>query len=168
MTDNTFEVETTAFSHVARAPQESGILLTDFAAAYPSVNHSWIFHVLEKAGLPEFMCRFLRMIYRNSTTQVEFAGKSRGQFNNGQGRQASLSSERLPLCSGLLPYFSMAPGHDHSRKPCCSKLSSTFSGPGAYADDFAVAASSFRLMMTALSPAFVVVDRVAGLNVDHQ
>ena len=59
MTDNTFEIETTALAHVACAPQESGILLTNFAAAYPSVNHSWIFHVLEKTEQPEFMCRFL-------------------------------------------------------------------------------------------------------------
>ena len=77
MTDNIFEVETTALAHVACSPQESGILLTNFAAAYPSVNHSWIFHVLEKA---EFICRFLRMIYCNSTTQIEFAGTSRGLF----------------------------------------------------------------------------------------
>ena len=33
MTDNIFEIETTALAHVACAPQESGILLTDFAAA---------------------------------------------------------------------------------------------------------------------------------------
>ena len=51
MTVNIFEIETTAFAHVAFAPQESGILLTDFAAAYPSVNHSWIFHVVEKQSL---------------------------------------------------------------------------------------------------------------------
>ena len=80
MTDNIFEVDTTALAHVACSPQESGILLTEFAAAYPSVNHSWIFHFLAKAELPEFICRFLRMIYCNSTTQVEFAGTSRGLF----------------------------------------------------------------------------------------
>ena len=39
MTDNIFEIETTALAHVACAPQESGILLTDFAAAFPvSIN----------------------------------------------------------------------------------------------------------------------------------
>ena len=80
MTDNIFEVGTTALAHVACAPHESGIPLTDFAAAYPSVNHSWIFHVLAKAELPEFICLFLRMIYCNSTTHVEFAGRTRGQF----------------------------------------------------------------------------------------
>ena len=77
MKDNVFEVETTALAHVTCCPQESGFLLTDFPAAYPSVNHSWIFHVLEKAELREFICRFLRMIYCNSTTQVEFSGRTR-------------------------------------------------------------------------------------------
>ena len=48
MTDNFFEIETRALAHVACAPRESGILLTDVAATYPGVNHSWIFHVLEK------------------------------------------------------------------------------------------------------------------------
>ena len=73
MTDNIFEIETTALAHVACAPRESGILLTDFAAAYPSVNHSWIFHVLEQAELLEFISRFLRRIYCDSTTLVKFA-----------------------------------------------------------------------------------------------
>ena len=80
MTDNIFEIETNALAHVACAPQESGILLTDFAAAYPSVNHSWIFSVLENTGLPDFLCRFLRSIYSDSITHVEFAGADRGQF----------------------------------------------------------------------------------------
>ena len=40
--------------------------------------------------------------------------------------------------------------------------------PCAYADDFAVAASTFRFLMTALSPAFVVVDCVAVLNLNHR
>ena len=42
MTDNIVEIETTALAHVACTAQESGILLTDFAAACPGVNHSWI------------------------------------------------------------------------------------------------------------------------------
>ena len=29
--------------------------LTDFASANPGVNHTWIFHVLEKAELPAFI-----------------------------------------------------------------------------------------------------------------
>ena len=70
MTDNIFEIETVALAHVACTPKESGTLLTDFAAAYPSVNHSWILSVLEKRELPEFICRSLRIIYNDSTTHV--------------------------------------------------------------------------------------------------
>ena len=77
MTDNNFEIETTALAHVACAPQEAGILLTDSAAAYPCVNHSWIFSVIENAGLPGFLFRFLRSIYRDSISHVEFAGAER-------------------------------------------------------------------------------------------
>ena len=40
--------------------------------------------------------------------------------------------------------------------------------PCAYADDFAVAASSFRSLMTALSPTFEVMDCVAGLHLNHR
>ena len=61
-----------------RVPRVSQVfLLTDFAAAYPSVNHSWIFCVLKRTELPEFICRFLRRICYDSTTQVEFAGTTR-------------------------------------------------------------------------------------------
>ena len=49
--DNIFEIETTALAHVSCALQESGILLIDFAATYPGVNHSWIFSVLENTSL---------------------------------------------------------------------------------------------------------------------
>ena len=40
--------------------------------------------------------------------------------------------------------------------------------PCAYADDFAVAASSFRWLMTALSHAFKVVDQTAVLNLNYR
>ena len=79
MTDNIFEIETTALAHVACFPQESGILLTDFAAAaYPSVNHTWILSVIEKTELPDLISRFLRNLYSDSITHVEFAGTTQG------------------------------------------------------------------------------------------
>ena len=81
MTDNIFDVETTALAHVPCAPRESFNLLTDFAAAYPCANRSWIFLVLEKAELPEFICRSLRRIYfvqQHYTSLI--CRKSRPQF----------------------------------------------------------------------------------------
>ena len=64
MTDNIFEIEATALAHVAFASKESSILLTDFVAAYPEVNHSWIFSVLVNTELPGFLCRLLRSIHK--------------------------------------------------------------------------------------------------------
>ena len=61
MTDNIFEIETTALAHVACPPQESGVLLTD---------HPWIFSVIENTGLPAFLCHFLRNIYRGRRTRT--------------------------------------------------------------------------------------------------
>ena len=72
MTDNIFEIETTALAHVACAPLESGVLLTDFAAAYPSVNHSWIFSVIEHTGLPSHTWNVREQNEDNSLWQEEY------------------------------------------------------------------------------------------------
>ena len=101
MTDNIFEIESTALAHVACAPQDSGVLLTDFAAAYPSVNHSWIFSVLENTGLPDFLCRFLRSIYRDNITYVELAGAKRGQFQMARGVRHDCPASGFLFCIGL-------------------------------------------------------------------
>ena len=81
MTDNIFEIETAALAHVACAREESGVLLTDFAAACTSVKHSWILSVIEKTELPGFIGRFLS-IYHDSM-HVEFAGATRRTVTNG-------------------------------------------------------------------------------------
>ena len=114
MTDNIFEVETPAFAHAACAPRESGILLTGFfAAAYPSVNHYWIFRVLEKVELPEFMCRFLRRIYCDSTTHVEFAGTTRAQFLMARGVRQGYPASGFLFCNGVRSHL---PGCDQSKE----------------------------------------------------
>ena len=117
MTDNIFEIETTALAHVACAPQESGVLLTDFAAAYPSVNHSWIFSVLENTGLLGFLCRFLRSIYKDSITHVDFCGSRTGTLPYGQRCETRLSCERLSFCDGLRPDLPMAPRDYYFKEP---------------------------------------------------
>ena len=153
MTDNIFEVETTA-------------LLTDFAAAYPSVIHSWIFHVLEMAELPEFICLFLRMIHCNSTTQVEFGGRTRGPLFMARGVRQGCLASGFSCAMAFDPIFHWLEVTIIPRNPAAQD--SLQPVPCAFADDFAVAASSFRRLMTALSHAFKVVDQTAGLNLNHR
>ena len=123
MTDNMFEIETTALARVAFAPRESGILLTDFAAAYPCVNHSWIFHVLEKTEMPEFICRFLAKNLLRQHHARRMRRNDPRTVPHGQGRETRLSGKWLLVCDGFRRYLSLAPGRDHSKEPCWPGLS---------------------------------------------
>ena len=101
MTDNIFEIETTALARVACAPQDSGVLLTDFAAAYPSVNHSWIFSVVENTGLPDCLCRFFT---KHSQGQHHTRGIRRSRTRtipDGQKGTTRLCCEWFPSFNGL-------------------------------------------------------------------
>ena len=167
LTDNIFEIETAALAHVACAPRESGILPTDFAAAYPCVNHSWIFSCAREnrsaqVHLPFPQKNLLRVHYtcgicRNAPWTIP----------HGQGCEARLPCERIPnLRWPSTPSFV---GSRTRSFPGTLLVCTSFQPvPCAYADDFAVAASSFRCLMTALAPAFRVVDRIAGLNLNHR
>ena len=166
MTDNIFEIETTALAHITCAPQEPGVLLTDFAAAYPSVNHSWILSVIENTGLPSFLCRFLRSVERDSTTHAEFAGAERGQFLMARGVRQGRPASGFLFAMAVDPIFrwlqeSVIPGTPDN-------LVFLQSAQCAYADDLAVASSSFRGLMTALAPAFRSVDSRAGHNLNYR
>ena len=74
-----------------------------------------------------------------------------------------MSSERLLVCDGFRPWLQDA---IIPRNP--DGLDFLQSARGAYADDLAVAASSFRDLMTALAPAFCSVDHIAGLNLNYR
>ena len=115
-TGNIFEIETRAPAHVVCALQESGILLTDFAAAYSSVNLSWIFHVLEKTDLFEVICLFLRTVYY-STTRVEFAGMTRGQFFTARSVRQGCPASGFLFVMAFDPML-LSTRRDHSKEHC--------------------------------------------------
>ena len=105
------------------------------------------------------------MIYCNSTTDDEFAGKTRGQFLMARGvRQGCPASGLFAMCFD--PIFLWLHDAIIPRNPADPDF--LLPSRCACADDFAVAASSFQSLMTALSPAFVVEDRLAGLNLNHR
>ena len=166
MTDNIFEIETTPLAHVACAPQESGIFLADSAAAYPCVNHSWIFRVLEKTELPEFICRFPLRFYDDSTTRVEFEGMTRGQFLMARGVRQGCPASDFLFAMAFDPIFRWLQDAIIPRNP--AGLDFLQPAQCACADDLAVAAPSFLDLMTAFAPAFQTVDQIAGLKLNHR
>ena len=162
MGDNIFEIETAALAHVACAPRELCILLTDFAAAYLSVNHCWIFHVLEKQ-----LC-----LISSASSCEEFTTTSPRTWNLQErlGRQFIMARGVRQGC--LASGFMFAMAFDTivrllqdsiiPRNP--DGLNVLQPARCAYADDLAVDALSFRDLLTALAPAFRSLDHIAGLN----
>ena len=85
----------------------------------------------------------------SSATEIGFV------WDGGEQGWVRAALPPLRIVSGPVQHFE---GHPDFLQPF----------PCAYADDFAVAASSFRLLMTAFSLAFKVVDQIAGLNLNHR
>ena len=90
------------------------MILLDDSCAFPSVDHRWIFMILERAGVPLPVKNFLRGIYTGSNTNVEYASAIRRQFammrGDRQGSPASaylltvlFSSSLIGLASTFLP-----------------------------------------------------------------
>ena len=130
---------------------------------------SWcqsLFHLpqIEKTELPEFICLFLQRIYYDSTTHVEFPGATRGQFLIARGVRQGFPASGFLFAMAFDPIFRWLQDAIIPRNP----VGLDFLQPAqcAYADDLAVAASSFRDLMTALAPAFHSVDHIAWLNLN--
>ena len=153
MTDNILEIETTALAHDACVPQDSGVLSTDFAAASPSVNHSWIFSVLENTG-----CLSLSLS---------------AKYLKGQHHTRGICGSRtrtIPYgpASGFLFAMAFDPIFRWLQESIIPRnlYNLDFLQPAqcAYADGLAVASSSFRELMSALAASFHSVVYIAGLN----
>ena len=111
--------------------------------------------VLERAGVPQSLQLFLRGIFSNSTTSVQHAPPTRGQFAMLRGvRQGCPTSCYLftmafdPVCRWLMT--NVLPPEPHRRslqKKAC-----------AYSEDFALAIGSLRQSLPIVADAFTGVE----------
>ena len=121
----------------------------------------------ESTGLLGFLCRFLRRIYRDSITPVEFAGAERGQFLMARGVRQGLSCECFLFLQWPLTQSSNGSKSQFSqRNP--DNLEFLQPAQNANADDLAVASLSCRGPMTALAPAFRSVSSIARLSLNYR
>ena len=122
--------------------------------------------MLEKAELPVFIRRFLRDIYSESVTDVEFAGKIKRQFLMARGVRQGCPASGFLFVKAFDNIFRWLQNSVILRVPCLPDCLQP--APCAYADDFAVAAMSFRTLMPTTSPAFKTVDHITGMNLNHR
>ena len=97
---------------------------------------------------------------------VEFAGATRGQFLMARGVRQGCPASGFLFAMAFDPIFRWLQETVMPRNP--HKLDFLQSVQCAFADDLAVAASSFRELMTALTRAFHSVDHIAGLNFNYR
>ena len=154
------EIETTAIAHVACAPRESGILLTDFAAACPSVNHSWIFHVFRKNRCLSSSA----VLYAEFTTTAPRTWKLQELLEFLMARSGRQGCPAFAMAFDF--FFRWLPDAIIPRN--LAGLEFLQPAQCAYADDIAVAALSFRDLITGLAPAFHSVAHTAGLNLNYR
>ena len=110
---------------------------------------------------------FLRMIYCDCTTHVEFAGMTGGgQFLMARGVRQGCPARGFLFAMAFDLIFRWL--QDAIIQRNLAGLDFLQPVPCAFADDLAVAAPSFRCLMTASGPAFQTVDQKAGLNLNHR
>ena len=122
--------------------------------------------MLENTGLPDFLCRFLRRIYKDNITHVELAGAERGQFLMTRGVRQGCPASGFLFAMAFDPIFRWLQETIIPKNP--DNLDFLQPVQCAYADDLAVASSSFRDLMYALAPAFRSVDYISGLNLNYR
>ena len=147
--------------------QESVILLTDFVAAYPSVDHSWILTATEKTELHVFLSAASFKVFTTTAPRMWNSREAtRGQFLMARGVRQGCPASGFIFAMAFDPFFrwvqeTVFPGG-------LDNLDFLQPAQCAYADDFAVAASSFRGLMAVLAPAFHSVYHIAGLNLNYR
>ena len=139
MTDNIFEIETTALGQVVCAPPNSGVLCRGISQCH----HSWI-----------------------SITHVDFVGARRRQFLMARGvRQGCLANGFL-FAMAFDPIFRWL--QESIILMNVDNLESLQLTQRPYIEDLAIASSSFRELMFARAPAFRTIDCIVGSNLNFR
>ena len=142
--------------------EDPGILLTDISCAYLSVDHKWIFMVLERAGVAVFPLG----TYADSTRHVEHAGAARRQLAMMRGVRQCCPASGYLWTKSFDSVFRWLLSCAFPPEPCRPWFLEQCAC--AYADDFALATASLREALPIVATAFATIDQVTGMSLDYQ
>ena len=97
--DNIIELEAAMLSASSTSVRSAAAVFFDFANAFPSIAHVWIFAVLERLGVPDRVIRFVRALYHDCRALLCFAGAVVGclQIESGIKQGCPLSGSLFAL-----------------------------------------------------------------------
>jgi hypothetical protein len=149
--DNVVELD--YFAHLfSITSRRAAIILFDFRAAFPSVNHRFMWRVLESSGLPLAIIRLIRCFYRDCRHLIRVDGR-----RYPGPRLLSGVRQGCPL-SGLLFAIIMEP----ILRTVCRSLG-PYGHLRAYADDIGIVVRDYFVVIGALGGAFLRIGAASGL-----
>jgi endonuclease/exonuclease/phosphatase family metal-dependent hydrolase len=156
ITDNVMETECMAIRFVKYYAAQSGIVLFDFAAAFPSLAHCWIFEVLAFMKLPAFLIAIIRRLYADCHIELLYGAEVHVSFcaNAGIKQGCPLSGTLFALA--LDPFIRMM----------CLTIPKHLGMITAFADDVAIVALHLFKALRVLAPVFAVLQAASCLVVN--
>ena len=168
MTDNFFEIETTALAHVAVCSARIRCLFDRLCRCLSQCQ--------SLLDLSSLCLRMLGCLAFSVASYEEFLATAPRIWNSREQNEDTFfwpeEYDKVCLVSGFFFAMAFGPIFRCLQETIVSKSLDhlDFLQPAqcAYADDFAVDSSSFREMISALAPAFRSVDYIVGLNLNHR
>jgi endonuclease/exonuclease/phosphatase family metal-dependent hydrolase len=156
ITDNILETESLAIRFVKFYAAKSGIVLFDFAAAFPSLAHRWIFTVLRTMQFPEWLIDIIKRLYGVCSIELLYGAVSHQPFCALAGIKQGCPLSGTLFALALDPFLRMI----------CLTIPAHLGMVTAFADDIAIVALHMFDVLLALAPVFAVLQAAACLEVN--
>jgi hypothetical protein len=156
MQDNIIEAESLAIHLCRHFASVSGIVLFDFASAFPSLGHSFIFAALRRLGVPDYIIMAIRKLYTHCTASILIGGCSHVEINIRAGIKQGCPASGSIFALALDPFVRML----------CLRLPRPLNSIGAFADDIVITVLNLLPALRYLFPLFNLLARAAGLRLN--
>jgi endonuclease/exonuclease/phosphatase family metal-dependent hydrolase len=156
MQDNIIEAESLAIHLCKYFASQSGIVMFDFASAFPSLAHSYIFASLRKLGVPQHVLTALRKLYSRCTANILIGGSSDIDISILAGIKQGCPASGSIFALALDPFI----------RYLCLRIPPPLNAVGAFADDIVITVHNLLASLRVLFPMFVVLELAGGLKLN--
>ena len=156
ISDNIVELEAQSLVWAGRHCVPHALVSFDIAAAFPSLNHHYLWAVLQHYNIPNHIISLIKSLYYKHTVKMKLMGRHFKGFPIEAGIKQGCP------CSGTL--FALA--LDPFIRMLCNKIPRSVAVVCAFADDMAMALMDFFKMFPLVAHAFFILSRAAALDVN--
>jgi hypothetical protein len=156
MADNIIEVEALALHICRHFATNSGIIMFDFAAAFPSLSHDYIFGALHKLGVPAWFLIALHRLYTQCEAVITIGGTSDTVMHIEAGIKQGCPASGSIFALALDPFVRLL----------CLRLPPPLNTVNAFADDLTIVALHLLQALRLIHPCFDMLAKAAGLRLN--